>query len=97
VVQSDVGHALYAAQCGDEYEGTKALKGFGGRSVLEIIARDVSGAYRAVYTVNFIDAVYVLHVFQKKSRQGIATPQKEIDLIRQRLAMAERDHKERRH
>ena len=51
--------------------------------------------WRSVYTVRFQDAVYVLHAFQKKSKSGIATPKKELELIRQRLAEAERDHRER--
>ncbi|HTF70114.1 MAG TPA: type II toxin-antitoxin system RelE/ParE family toxin [Edaphobacter sp.] len=94
-VQRDVGQALYAAQCGDEYPSVKALKGFGGRSVLEIVALDDTATYRAVYTVRLADAIYVLHAFQKKSKKGIATPQKEIDLIKKRLADAERDYRER--
>ena len=53
-------------------------------------------AYRAVYTVKFTDAIYVLHAFQKKSKSGIATPKTEITLIRQRLADAERLHATRR-
>jgi len=73
----------------------KALKGFGGRAVLEIVAPHAGNAYRAVYTVQFRDAVYVLHAFQKKSKKGITTPQREIDLIRQRLAAAEQDYRER--
>jgi phage-related protein len=68
---------------------------FGGRSVLEIVALDESGTYRAVYTVRFRDAIYVLHAFQKKLKKGIATPKQEIELIAHRLASAERDHKER--
>jgi phage-related protein len=95
VVQRHVGQALYAAQCGEEYPTTKALKGFGGRSVLEIVARSDTGTYRAVYTVRFRDAIYVLHAFQKKSTKGTATPRKEMDLIAQRLAAAERDYRER--
>ena len=55
-----------------------------------------SNAFRAVYTVRFQDAVYVLHVFQKKSTKGTATPIREIDLIRQRLTEAARDYRERR-
>lgn len=94
-VQSDVGYALFAAQRGEEYRSVKALKGFGGRSVLEIIAPHDGDTYRAVYTVKFEDAVYVLHAFQKKSTKGIATPQREIDLIRRRLADAEQHHRER--
>jgi phage-related protein len=53
--------------------------------VLEVIANHRGDTYRAVYTVRFADRVYVLHVFQKKAKKGIATPQSEIDLVRQRL------------
>ena len=94
-VQRHIGQALYAAQRGEEYPTVKALKGFGGRSVLEIVAIDDTGTFRTVYTVRFSDAIYVLHAFQKKSKRGIATPQREMDLIDQRLAAAERDHRER--
>ena len=94
-VQSDVGYALFAAQRGEEYRSVKALKGFGGRSVFEIVAPHDGDTYRAVYTVKFEDAVYVLHAFQKKSTKGIATPQREIDLIRRRLADAEQHYEER--
>ncbi len=90
-----MGQALYAAQCGEEYPSVKALKGFGGRSVLEVVALDAAATYRAVYTVRYPDAIYVLHAFQKKSKKGIATPKKDLDLIAQRLAVAERDHRER--
>jgi len=95
-VRRDIGQALYAAQCGEEYPTVKALKGFAGRSVLEIVATAEAGTYRAVYTVRFSDAIYVLHAFQKKSKKGIATPRKEMDLIRERLATAEQDFRERR-
>lgn len=94
-VRRHVGQALYAAQYGEEYPTAKALKGFGGRSVLEIVADHRSDAWRTVYTVRFGDALYVLHAFQKKSKKGIATPQKDMELIRQRLATAEQDHRER--
>ena len=94
-VQRHIGQALYAAQCGEEYPTVKALKGFGGRSILEIVASHAGDTYRAVYTVRFGDAIYVLHAFQKKSKRAIATPRKEIDLIQQRLAAAERDYRER--
>ena len=73
-----MGQALYAAQCGEEYPSVKALKGFGGRGVLEIVMP--MRAYRTVYTVRFEDAVYVLHAFQKKSKKGIATPQNKFIL-----------------
>jgi len=94
-VQRDVGQALYAAQCGEEYPCVKALRGFGGRKVLEIAAPFDGDTFRAVYTVRFGDAIYVLHAFQKKSKQGVATQRKEIELVKQRLAAAERDHRER--
>jgi phage-related protein len=94
-VQRHVGQALYAAQCGEEYPSVRALKGFGGRSVLEIVASHESGTYWAVYTVRFEGAVYVLYAFQKKSKTGIATPRTEIEVVRQRLAATERDYRER--
>jgi phage-related protein len=63
--------------------------------VVEIIADHDGDTWRAVYTVRFAEAVYVLHAFQKKSKKGIATPRMEVDLIRRRLAEAERLHRER--
>jgi phage-related protein len=94
-VQRTVGQALYAAQCGEEYPSVKALKGFGGRSVLEIVASHDKDAYRTVYTVRFADAIYVLHAFQKRSKRGSETPAMELDLIERRLAAAERDYRGR--
>lgn len=94
-VQANIGYALYAAQCGEEYPSVKALKGLGGRSVLEIVAPHHGDTYRTVYTVRFRDAIYVLHAFQKKSKTGIATPKHDLDLIRRRLADAERHDQER--
>ena len=94
-VRRDNGQALYTAQCGGTDPAAKPLKGFGGARVMELVEDDRSGTYRAVYTVQFADAIYVLHVFQKKSRRGIATPKQDIDLIRRRLAEAERDYRER--
>jgi phage-related protein len=95
-VRRDIGQALYTAQRGETDPAAKPLKGFGGTRVMEIVERDASGTYRAVYTAQFADAVYVLHVFQKKSKHGIATLKQDIDLICRRLAEAERDHRERR-
>ena len=94
-VRRHIGQAIYAAQCGEEYPSVKALKGFGGRSVLEIVAPSGTDTYRAIYTVRFENALYVLHAFQKKSKKGIATPKKEIDVIQQRLAAAQQDYRER--
>lgn len=72
----------------------KPLKGFGGGSVLEIIASHQGGTWRAVYTVRYPEAVYVLHAFQKKSTKGIATSKNDLDLIQRRLAEASRLHRE---
>src|SRR5271167_4239603 len=80
-VKSDIGHALYAAQNGETDPAAKPLKGFGGRGVLEVVANHKGDTWRAVYTVKFHDAVYVLHAFQKKSKSGIATPKKELGLV----------------
>ncbi|MFI5088678.1 MAG: type II toxin-antitoxin system RelE/ParE family toxin [Terriglobales bacterium] len=95
-VRRDIGQALYTAQQGETDPSTKALRGFGGGSVLEIITDHQGGTWRAVYTVRYHDVIYVLHAFQKKSKSGIATPKKDIDLIRHRLAEAERLHREGR-
>jgi phage-related protein len=89
-VQRAVGLALYAAQLGETPPDAKPLKGFGGAGVLELVEDHRGDTYRAVYTVQFATKIYVLHAFQKKSKQGIATPRKEIELIRARLKWAER-------
>jgi phage-related protein len=86
-VRDDVGFALYQAQIGSRHRAAKPLKGLGS-GVIEIVARHDGDTYRAVYTVRFGRAVYVLHAFQKKSRRGIGTPRHELDVIRRRLAMA---------
>ena len=67
----------------------RPLTGFGGRDVVELVINDRGGTFRAVYTVRFSDAVIVLHVFHKKSKSGISTPKKEIDLVYERLQRAE--------
>lgn len=82
------GHALDFAQRGEQHGAAKVLKGFGGAGVLEVVEDDADGTYRAVYTVRFREAVFVLHVFQKKSKRGIATPQVDMEVIRQRLKVA---------
>ena len=93
-VRSDIGQALYTGQMGETDPAAKPLKGFGGASVMEVIDRHDTNTYRAVYTVQFADVIYVLHAFQKKSKHGAATPKADIDLIRQRLKRAEEDYKE---
>ena len=94
-VRRDVGQALYTAQQGETDPSAKPLKGYGGSRVMEIVERHRTDAYRAVYTAHFADAIYVLHVFQKKSKRGIATPKPDIEMIRRRYAEAERYHSER--
>jgi phage-related protein len=94
-VRRDIGQALYTAQQGETDPAAKPLRGFGGARVMEIVERYRTDAYRAVYIAQFASAIYVLHAFQKKSKRGIATPKPDLDLIRQRLAEAERRHKER--
>ena len=91
-VRSDIGHALYLAQLGKRGRNTKPLKGFKGAGVIEIVEDHVGDAYRAVYTVKLADRVYVLHAFQKKSRQGIATPKEAAALVKARLKIAEGVH-----
>ncbi len=83
------GFALSLAQAGDRHDAAKVLKGFGGAGVLEVVEDDSAGAYRAVYTVKFEEAVFVLHCFQKKSKRGIATPKEDMDIISARLKVAE--------
>jgi phage-related protein len=90
------GFALSLAQAGDKYDAAKVLKGFGGAGVLEVVEDDVGGTYRAVYTVKFTEAVFVLHCFQKKSKRGIATPKEDMDIIYARLKIAEAYVKELR-
>jgi phage-related protein len=87
-VQDMFGYALFLAQTGKRHPDAKPLKGFGGASVLEVVEDYRSDTYRAVYTVKFPEAVYVLHVFQKKSKHGIATPKQELELIKDRLKRA---------
>ena len=94
LVRRVVGQALDDAESGNEHPHAKALKGFGGRSVLEVVKDHDGDTYRAVYTVRVRRAIYVLHAFQKKSKKGIATPKHEIDLIRDRLRRAEAHYRE---
>lgn len=88
-VQDQLGYGLFLAQAGEKHQRAKPLRGFGGAGTLEMIADHPGDTYRAVYTVRLTHAVYVLHAFQRKSKRGIATPQRDLDLIRQRLKEAE--------
>lgn len=91
-VQRAVGSGLFAAQLGETPPDAKPLKGFGAAGVLELIEDHRGDTYRVVYTVRFAMRIYVLHVFQKKSKRGIATPRTELELIQVRLRRAERIH-----
>ena len=91
-IQGRVGHALWSAQIGGNHPHAKVLKGFGDASVMRSSKTGRGNAYRAVYTVRFEDAVYVLHVFQKKSRRGVETPRADIDLVKRRLRDAKAIH-----
>jgi len=88
-VKDTFGFALFLAQTGKKHDQVKPLKGFGSAGVLEVIENSESGTYRAVYTVKFAKAVYVLHCFQKKSTHGIATPKPDMNIIQERLKAAE--------
>jgi phage-related protein len=87
MVRKKLGFAVYQAQIGQKHESAKMLHGFA-ETVWQVRADDPSGTYRAVYVAQFGDAIYVLHAFQKKSKSGISTSQRELDLIRQRLQLA---------
>jgi phage-related protein len=93
-VQNRIGYALHMVQEGHEPMTAKALKGFGGRTVLELVDDFGANTYRAVYTVRFAGVVYVLHAFQKKAKKGIATPLQNIELIKSRLRDAELHYRE---
>ena len=90
-VQDHFGFALYQAQAGLKHRDAKPLKGLGS-GVLEVVSRHDGDTYRAVYTVRFEAAVYVLHAFQKKAKRGRATPKHETELIERRLKVAEQHY-----
>ena len=91
-VRGRMGFDIYRAQLGRRHRDAKPPKGFGS-GVVEVVSRHDGDTFRAVYTVRFETAVYVLHAFQKKARRGIATPKQELDLVRRRLAAAERHYR----
>ncbi len=84
-----MGHALHLAQLGEKAPAAKPLRGFKGAGVIEVVEAFEGDAYRAVYTVRFASGVYALHAFQKKSHRGIATDQRDIELVEKRLREAE--------
>ena len=91
-VKDEMGNALGLAQFGGTHPSAKPWKGQGS-GVFEVVENHDGDTYRAVYTVRFEGVLYVLHAFQKKSTRGIATPQRHLDLIRQRLRQAETIHR----
>ena len=86
-VRKVMGFALFQAQCGGKHLQARPLKGFGGAGVLEVVEDFDGNAFRAVYTVRFADVVYVLHAFQKRSKRGIETPRREMEVVRSRLRL----------
>jgi len=90
-VRNRVGFALYQAQLGLKHRSAKPLRGLGS-GVLEVVSDHDGDTYRAIYTVRFKLAVYVLSVFQKKSKKGVATPIQELDLVRRRLQTAQQHY-----
>ena len=93
-VKDGLGTALSVAQFGGKHPAAKPWRGEG-PGVLEIVEDYAGNTFRAVYTIRFAEAVYVLHAFQKKSKQGVATPRMDMELIRSRLVDASRLHRER--
>jgi phage-related protein len=93
-VKDEIGAALSVAQFGGRHRSVKPWKGEGS-GVFEIIEHHRGDTYRAIYTVGFADSVYVLHAFQKKSPSGIKTPRKDVDLVTQRLKLAQQDYEAR--
>ena len=94
-VRRVMGFALGLAQGGGKHVDAKTLKGFGGAGVLEVVADDDGSTYRAVYTVRVTEAVYVLHVFQKKSRRAVKTSRQDIGMVRKRFRRAEEHYRSR--
>lgn len=88
-VRLEMGHALHLAQIGDKSPDAKPLRGFQGAGVLEVVENHDGSTFRAVYTVRLASGVYALHAFQKKSHRGIATDQRDLELIKKRLGDAE--------
>ncbi len=94
-MRRDFGFALDFAQQGLRPEGAKQLKGKATGAIQ--LSEDYQGdTYRAVYTVELEECVYVLHCFQKKSKKGAETPKPHLDLIEARLKAAKMLHAERK-
>jgi phage-related protein len=91
-VQDTIGALLLDVQFGETPISAKVLKGFHGAGVLELVEDFDRNSYRAIYTIDFPRAIYVLHVFQKKSKRGIGTPRRDRELVRERYGLAKRHH-----
>jgi phage-related protein len=94
-VQDRLGYALFVAQCGGKHRDAKTLSGFGGAGLVEVVEDFRGDTFRAVYTLRYAGAVYVLHAFQKKSKTGRETARRDIELVKQRLREAEQIARER--
>ena len=93
-VQDEVGHHLYEAQQGLKPANAKPLKGYGGPACLRLLKTLTrTPTYRAAYTVEFQEAIYVLHCFMKKSKRGAETPRQDAELIDRRYKQAQEEHK----
>jgi phage-related protein len=93
-VKDEIGAALSVAQFGGKHPRAKPWIG-AGSGVFEVVEDYRGDAYRAIYTVRFANAVYALHAFQKKSPSGIKTPRKDVELVAQRLKLAQQDYEAR--
>ena len=93
-VKDEVGSSLWQVQCGETPANSKQLKGKL-KDVREICVDDDGDTYRTVYTTKIGDIVYVLDAFKKKAKKGIATPQRDLDRIEQRLKTARKDHEKK--
>jgi phage-related protein len=89
IVKDHIGYALFVAQQGGKHRDAKVLSGFGSAGVVEIVTDHRGDTFRAVYTLRYAGRVFVLHVFQKKSKTGRETPKRDLELIKQRLRKAE--------
>lgn len=94
VVKDEMGAALGVAQFGGKHPSAKPWKGLGS-GVFELVESHAGNAYRVVYVVQFPQAIYVLHAFQKKSPRGIRTAASDVELVARRLKIAQQDHEAR--
>lgn len=94
-VRDAFGHTLWMVQMGETPDNITPFEGSKSNEVLKITERFDGDTYRCVFAAKFEHAVYILHVFQKKSTSGISTPRKDIDTVYRRLTAAKADYEER--